>query len=246
MNLYRGDIHIHSVLSPCADLGMSPVNIVAMARERNLHIIAVTDHNATLHGPLVRRLASDHGIMVLLGAEVTTREEVHCLCLFEAEEHRDQFQAYIEANIQRVANKPDVFGYQVVVNERDEILHEIEYLLHASLSKGIDEVERMVHSLGGLFIPAHVERPKYSITSQLGFVPANLNYDALEISDTKRIESFVKANPMLPKRRFISNSDSHWPDRVGSVYTGYRMKGLTFDEFKMAIRGEEGRNIVLQ
>ncbi|MDX9771348.1 MAG: PHP domain-containing protein, partial [Tenuifilaceae bacterium] len=52
MQTYRADLHIHTVLSPCGDLDMSPRNIVELAKARNLDIIAVTDHNSTLHGPV--------------------------------------------------------------------------------------------------------------------------------------------------------------------------------------------------
>ena len=40
MNTYRADLHIHSVLSPCGDLEMSPRNIVAEAAQKGLDIIA--------------------------------------------------------------------------------------------------------------------------------------------------------------------------------------------------------------
>ena len=34
--LARADLHIHTVLSPCGDLEMSPGNILRAARERGL------------------------------------------------------------------------------------------------------------------------------------------------------------------------------------------------------------------
>ena len=84
MKKYRADLHIHTVLSPCGDLEMSPVNIVQKAKERSLNILGISDHNSTLHAPLIKKLAAKEGILVLMGAEVTTKEEVHCLCFFEA------------------------------------------------------------------------------------------------------------------------------------------------------------------
>ncbi len=40
------DLHIHSVLSPCADRDMLPHCIILEAWEKNINLIAVTDHNA--------------------------------------------------------------------------------------------------------------------------------------------------------------------------------------------------------
>mgnify|MGYP000126746523 CR=1 FL=1 len=242
--IVKADLHIHSVLSPCADLEMSPVNIVMRAAEMGLKLIALTDHNSTLHGPLMRTLAEQHGIYCLYGAEVNTREEIHCLCLVDTEEQRLALQEFIEHNITRIPNKPDVFGYQVVVNEHDEIVQEVDYLLHAALAKSIDEVAEFVHGIGGVFIPAHVDRPKYSVTSQLGFVPPSLEYDALEISKNSLVEQFRKSNPIKLNTQFIRNSDSHFIHQVGSTYTEYDLENLSFKCFKEALLGQ-GHSSVL-
>jgi hypothetical protein len=235
MNQYRADLHIHSVLSPCADLEMSPVNIVNRAKALGLDIIAITDHNSTLHCPLTVELASRVGIMAVYGAEVTTREEVHCVCLVESEGRRQLLQQFLEDNIQRVPNNPDIFGYQVVVNEAEEIVDEVDYLLHGALRKGINEVEAFVHSIGGIFIPAHADRPKYSITSQLGFVPPDLNYDAIELSRHTSEEKFLSTNPFISKKRFIRSSDAHMIEQIGMISTTFKMSGLSIEGLKAAI-----------
>lgn len=235
MNQYRADLHIHSVLSPCADLEMSPVNIVNRAKALGLDIIAVTDHNSTLHCPLMVELASRVGIMAVYGVEVTTREEVHCVCLVEDEPKRKLLQQYLEDNIQRVPNNVDIFGYQVVVNEQEEIVQEIDYLLHGALNKGINEIEAFVHGIGGIFIPAHADRPKYSITSQLGFVPPDLNYDAIELSRHTTEEKFLASNPFVRKKRFVRSSDAHMIDQIGTIYTMLTMNNLTFKDLKESI-----------
>jgi len=242
MNQYRADLHIHSVLSPCADLEMSPVNIVNRAKSVGLDIIAVTDHNSTLHGPLVRKIAERLGILAVFGAEVTTREEVHCVCLFEDNASRLKLQEYIEENIQKVPNNPDIFGYQVVVNEQEEIIEEVEYLLHGALSKGINDVEAFVHGNGGLFIPAHADRPKYSLTSQLGFVPPDLKYDAIELSKYTTEEKFLASNPFVTRKRFVRSSDAHMLDQIGTISTTFLMNDLSFEELKLAI--VESRHLV--
>ncbi|MDX9848161.1 MAG: PHP domain-containing protein [Tenuifilaceae bacterium] len=244
MQLFRADLHIHTVLSPCGDLDMSPRRIVELAKVRNLDIIAITDHNSTLHGPVIRRLAEPLGITVFFGAEVTTREEVHCLCLFETEEQREAFQHFINENLPNFPNDPQKFGYQVVVNEDDEILQELEPLLISGLEAGINDVQKKVHELMGLFIPAHVDRPRYSIISQLGFIPPDLQFDALEIFRNTDPQAFLNQHSYLAKPTLIKNSDAHYPDQIGATYTEYLLQSPTLEELAMALHCQNGRRVL--
>jgi len=245
MQTYRADLHIHTVLSPCGDLDMSPRNIVALAKARNLDIIAITDHNSTLHGPLARRLATPLGIKVLFGAEVTTREEAHCVCLFDTEEQRQAFQAFIDHNLPNLPNNPDKFGYQVVVDENDEILQEVEPLLISALKSSVGEVQAKVHKLNGLFIPAHVDRPRYSLISQLGFIPPDLRFDALEIFRNTDPSEFLALHSYLKNPTLIKNSDAHFPDQLGELYTKYLLESPTFEEIAKALHRQDGREVLL-
>ena len=92
MKTYRADLHIHTVLSPCGDLDMSPKNIVLKAEELGIDIIGITDHNSTLQCSGVGREAEKKGIFMLMGAEITTKEELHCLVYFESMEKLKIFQ----------------------------------------------------------------------------------------------------------------------------------------------------------
>lgn len=244
MQLFRADLHIHTVLSPCGDLDMSPRNIVSLAQARKLDIIAVTDHNSTLHGPLIRRLAEPMGITVFFGAEVTTREEAHCLCLFDTEEQRLSFQQYLESKIPQFPNDTKRFGHQVVVNEFDNVLAEVEPLLISAIGAGVSEVEKVVHSLGGLFIPAHVDRPMYSLISQLGFIPPDLQFDALEIFRNTDPQAFLNQHSYLAKPTLIKNSDAHYPDQIGATYTEYLLQSPTLEELAMALHCQNGRRVL--
>ncbi len=243
MRCYKADLHIHTVLSPCGGLDMSPLRIVEVAAALNLNIIAATDHNATHHGPLVRKLGHERGIKVFFGAEVTSKEEAHLLCLFDEEEQREAFQNFIDKNLPHIPYKPETFGYQVVVNENEEIVSEVEYLLISGLNVGVNKIFEEVHSLGGLFIPAHVDRPRYSLTSQLGFIPADLQFDALELSKNTSTADFIARNGYLKNRRFIRNSDAHLPQDIGRQTTQFYIEEPTIAEIKMALWGVNGRYI---
>jgi len=118
-------------------------------------------------------------------------------------------------------------------------------LLISGIAAGINEVERMVHQLGGLFIPAHIDRQKYSLISQLGFIPADLKFDALEISKFKRVDDATKEFSYIKNLRFIKSSDAHSINQIGSSNTFLQMENLSWNEIRMAIQGVEGRGILV-
>ena len=77
------DWHIHTTLSPCGDLSMDPLTVLQKAHQQGLRVIGITDHNSTRQGRLMKSEFSDNHLMILVGAEVTTREEIHCLAFFD-------------------------------------------------------------------------------------------------------------------------------------------------------------------
>jgi predicted metal-dependent phosphoesterase TrpH len=135
MDVFRADLHIHTVLSPCGDLEMSPKNIVMNAKKQGLDIIGITDHNSTKHGPLIKKIGEQNGIFVMLGVEVTTKEEVHCLAYFEDEHLLADFQQYLSDNLPYIKNNPDYFGYQVVLDEKENIIEEVDSLLVTGINQ---------------------------------------------------------------------------------------------------------------
>ncbi|HOI86451.1 MAG TPA: PHP domain-containing protein [Lentimicrobium sp.] len=200
MKEFRADLHIHTVLSPCGSLEMSPRNIVREALKKKIDIIGITDHNSTRQCRMVALEADKAGLTVYTGVEITTREEVHCLAFFETFDILEQFQEYLDEHLPEIKNDPDRFGYQVVVDENENIVYEEPKLLISGLSNGINQIGEKVRSLNGLFIPAHVNRPKFSLISQLGFIPPDLKADALELSRHTSKEEFVEQFPYLVRR----------------------------------------------
>lgn len=243
MQSFKADLHIHTVLSPCGDLEMSPTNIISRAKELGLQCIAITDHNCTLHAKLTKKLGQENGIFVIMGAEVTSKEEAHCLCFFEGEESLDKFQIWLDEKLPKIRLDEDRFGYQLVVNEEEEIIQQKEYLLISAIHADIEEIYEKVHSLNGLFVPAHVNKAMNSLTSQLGFIPPDLKADALEISRHISKTNFLKKNAYLKKFQFIQDSDAHLIDSLGEVHCNLIMEELNFAEFRLAIQGKEGRYV---
>ena len=244
MQTFSADLHVHTLLSPCGDLEMSPANIVETAARKQIDILGITDHNSTKHGPLVHKMAAKNGIFVLCGAEVTTKEEIHCLTFFENIEKLTLFQQYLDAHLGDVKNNPQKFGYQVVLDEDEMIVEEVDKLLIAAIDQSIDEVEAMVHKLDGLFIPAHIDRPAYSLLGQLGFLPPGLKADALEISKNTTEAELVKMHPELAGYTFIQSSDAHFPEQIGTRVTKFEIKTRSFQEISMALKGADSRRVV--
>jgi PHP family Zn ribbon phosphoesterase len=243
MKIFRADMHIHTLLSPCGDLEMSPENIVTEIAHKGLDIIGITDHNTTRHCELITRMAGEKGIFVMQGAEVTTKEEVHCLAFFENTDALKIFQEFLNVNLPDIPNNPAIFGHQIQVDENEVIIYTEKKLLINAISKTIKEVEVFVHDLEGLFIPAHIDRKKNSIFSQLGFLPENMKADALEISGLSSPGEFSARHPEINKFTLIKCSDAHYPEQIGTSFTNFYIENPSFSEIRMALRGVNGRKI---
>lgn len=243
MQWFQADMHIHTVLSPCGGLDMSPVNIIRKAKEDQLDIIALTDHNSTKHCKSAQEIGNRYGITVIAGAEVNTEEEIHALAFFENLDQAEKFQQFLDDKLMVVRNKPEVFGHQFVVDENEDIMEEEERLLVASLKAGIDEVAKQVTLLNGIFIPAHINRLHNGIFSQLGFLPDYIRYDALEVSRMNALEEFLKAHPETVNYCLVTNSDAHSLKQVGSSRTSFYLEEPTFQEIRMALGNINGRKV---
>ena len=243
MKEFRTDLHIHTLLSPCGDLEMTPARIVSMANNRGLDVIAITDHNTTKQCELVWKLGKKSGLPVIPGCEITSREEVHCLCLFEDFDALRTFQLFIDEHLIVIPHNHDLFGYQVLIDEDENVLEEIENYLGSSLDVSIEEIEQKVHGLSGIFIPAHIDRPRNSLYSQLGFIPPELNFDALQISKLAEEEVIRKKYLIDSKIRLVKFSDAHYIDDLGETYTIFKMEEPTFAEIRKALHGLEGRKV---
>ncbi len=244
MKAFRADLHIHTVLSPCGSLEMSPEQIIKSAIEKGLDIIGIADHNSTRQSRIIKEYGKQNDVFVLCGAEVNTKEEVHCLAFFETENQLDEFQNYLDQHLPYIQNKPELFGDQVWVDLEGNILGEEDRLLIVGIDQSIDEVAGKVEALDGIFIPAHVDRPRYSISSQLGFISPDLKVSALEVSRVSHLQEVLKKYSWIKDYPVLTNSDAHVPEDIGAGYSTFLLEELSFKEIKKALYNEDGRKIL--
>jgi len=244
MKEFLADLHIHTVLSPCGDFEMTPRNIVDAALSKGLNMIAITDHNSTMMCRIISEYAAAKDLAVIAGAEVNTSEEVHCLALFGTWEQVEIFQLFLDEHLLDIQNKPSIFGDQVVVDSNENILYTEKRSLITGLKVSIDEVELFVHSLDGLFIPAHIYRRQNGIIHQLGILPESLNYDALELTPGSYSDEYLRKNKLEVNHSWIFDSDAHFIDQIGKFSTRLMMKSPEFSELKLALKNSEGRSVL--
>ena len=210
------DFHNHSCLSPCGSLDLSPRVLADLAAAKGIRVLALTDHNSSLNCPAFAKVCPPRGILPVFGMEATTQEEIHVLCLFTSLEASLAFSEYAYSIILPFPNIPMKTGDQVYVDEDDNIEGDVEYYLVNPLDLTVDNIGEKVEGYGGIVIPAHVDRPAFSMTSQLGVVITG-PWACLECT---RLPPAFMPNPYGWKNLdtlgypLITSSDAHHPEYV--------------------------------
>ncbi|NIM13940.1 MAG: PHP domain-containing protein [Candidatus Aminicenantes bacterium] len=241
MKMYKTDLHIHTCLSPCADLDMSPKYIIKEAEKKGIDIVGICDHNSCENVPAVGRHAENQGgdVNVIGGLEITSNEEVHILALFADEERLFSMQKIVYDNLQGINNEKR-FGEQVVVNENDEVMGFNKKLLIGTTELSIEDIVNLIHELDGLAIASHIDRETYSIIHQLGFIPQRIQLDAVEVSTPNKIKDFKDIS--LP---VITSSDAHAIKHIGRSFTWFFMEEPNLEEIRKSLLGKDGRKVMV-
>ena len=241
MPVFRAEFHVHTVLSPCAEIEMLPPLIVQQAIDRGLDWIAITDHNASANVRAVQQAAKGTPLTVSPGMELQTSEEVHLLCLFDTCEQLDAWQTQVDALMPGTLNDPDHLGEQLVVDETGEFLRREPRLLITSARIDLDTAIEQVHALGGLAIPAHVDRKVWGLLGVLGFVPDGLAADALETTARYTPEAALKAFPVLSGYPLLTGGDAHMLEQIRGL-NSFNIHSRTMAELKLALKREGDRS----
>jgi len=215
--IYKADLHIHSCLSPCASLDMSPLAIVTRAKEVGLNCLTLSDHNSAGNCAAMGRLCAKEGLLFFPGLEVTTAEEAHIVCLFGTAEAALELGRAVYEALPHIENKPEKTGDQVFVNEEDEVEGFEERYLGMACAFTVDDLRERVESLGGLFIAAHIDKPCFSVISQLGFLSGD--FTAVELSRAGATRE--EARKLAEGYAAVTASDSHYIHTIGSAYVEF-------------------------
>jgi PHP family Zn ribbon phosphoesterase len=173
--------------------------------------MALTDHNSSLNCPAFAKLCPQFGIIPIFGMEATTSEEIHVLCLFTSLEASLAFNEFAYSILTPFLNNPEKTGDQVYVDEEDNIEGEVDYYLVNPLDMSIDDIGGKVIEYGGIVIPAHVDRPAFSMVSQLGVLVKG-PWTALECV---RIPPSFNGIPLdTLDYPLTTSSDAHYPEHI--------------------------------
>lgn len=211
---YKYDLHLHSCLSPCGDNDMTPYNLVNMAKLLGYDIIALTDHNSCLNCPAALAAGEAAGITVVPGMELCTSEEIHTVCLFSELSQALDFSEYVRGTMPYVKNDPSIFGDQLIMDGRDNIIGTEDILLTTASGISIDEVSAEVKKFGGVCFPAHLDRASYSVLSVLGFLYPEMNFTAAGFTHKAFIPQYEEKHPLLKGMKKLQNSDAHYLENM--------------------------------
>ena len=236
MRKVRADLHLHTCLSPCADDLMQAAAIIEQAKKVGLDMIGICDHNSAENVRAIMKAGERQGLAVIPGVEVTSREEVHILGLFSTEQELMGLQDIIYENLPG-QNDEEAFGPQLVIDEYDNVVSQNSRLLIGATTLTLEQVIDAIHQFAGLAVASHVDRQRFSLIGQLGFIPNGLKLDAVEVS-----------NPSSAGQEYgypvVTSSDAHFLEDIGKNSTCFMIEEASLQEISKALRCELGRMVV--
>ena len=201
MQKYYYDLHLHSCLSPCGDMDMTPNNIVNMAKLLGLDVIALTDHNTSLNCEAAIKVGEEVGVLVI--------------------------SQYVDENRIHIRNKAEIYGRQVIMNENDEELGEIDDLLLPGSFIGMYDAYRKAKEFGGICYPAHIDRDSLSILAVLGEIDPYCGFRTAELADISKLDELRAQHPILDTLNIVTCSDAHYLENMKDAANTLELPELT-------------------
>ena len=230
------DLHVHSCLSPCGDQDMTPNNIVNLASLLGIDILALTDHNSCGNCAAAAAVGKKTGVLVVPGMELCTAEEIHVVCLLPDCDAAQAFSVSVQKTSPYYANRPEIFGEQLLLDQNDEIIGREDRLLISASAVPVTGVRALVESFGGVCFPAHIEKDSYSVLSVLGGWPPECGFPAAELRDRARKEEIFSRYSLPPGLRVLSSSDAHYLEQLGAAGDSIELSGRSVEALFSALR----------
>lgn len=213
--MIKADLHVHSCLSPCAEITMVPTLICSKVKEKNIQMFSIVDHNSCNNLESFEKVC---GTILIPGIEVTSLEEVHVLGYFSSIESVKNFYEIFREHLPKVQFNPESLGYQLLVNEKDEfVAFEEDYLLVAS-DLDLNGIIELILKFRGIPAYAHIDR-QFGVLYQLGIFPQNDGVKLAEVRTKEGWKTAIKAG-YVP----FTSSDAHRPDEIGCRFTRFDVK----------------------
>ena len=202
--MMRADLHIHTCLSPCSDITMTPE--VVKERSKRLDILGILDHNTSKNVEPFINVLKDK--VIIPGLEIQSVEDVHVLGFFEKLEDSLKISEILEDHLPKISHDHEKFGYQLYVDKSGKFVGYEDKPLGFPTDLELDEVIDLILKGNGIPVFAHIER-KFGVLYQLGLFPR---------TPVKIVEVMSEEGYMLAKREgfiVITSSDAHMPDDIG-------------------------------
>jgi 3',5'-nucleoside bisphosphate phosphatase len=237
---YLCDFHLHSCLSPCGALDMSPAAIARAAKAAGLDAIALADHNSARNAPAFAAACRREKLFALYGMEICAAEDIHCLALFETPDAALAFGAFLYARLPDVPNIPEKWGDQVVVDDRDQVLEIVPRYLGNATDIPFGDLPALVAGRGGLFIPAHIDRTACGLLAQFGLLPPESG-PILEVTRhrVREMQDLCGADHTL-----VTFSDSHHLADIGRAATEIEADAFTLPALRAALLARRALPVV--
>ena len=230
----KADLHVHTPASD--DMGeewkeATPKDVVDIAIDKGLDVIAITDHNTAAWCDQVRDAASGSKLTVLPGVELSTPEG-HLLALFDT----DVSATHIEDLLVRVGIKRENFGD-----------------LHVATTEGVVGVCSEIAKAHGVAIAAHADGSRgflkmisVGATRKLAYVCTDLW--AIEILDLSSKQEHQSGGRYERRMTCLQSSDC-WPtgadhhqlDGMAQRYSFLKMSERSLSGLKLALIDPEIR-----
>jgi len=222
------DLHVHSCLSPCADLTMVPNEVVKYSPD----ILAICDHNSGENVLSFLKVFENHSKILIPGIEIQTIEDVHILGYFDKIKNLLKVSKIIYEHLPKISYDPEKFGYQLKVDQNDKFISLETTPLGFPTDLSIKEVTEIILKYSGIPVYAHISR-KFGVLYQLGIFP-DLNIHIAEVTN-KEEYLIAKNNKFIS----ISSSDAHFLNQIGKRYSIIKDKVKNAKEFlSFLIRGK--------
>lgn len=226
---FRTDLHIHTPKSSDYKVTTSFKEIVRVAIEKKLDIIAITDHNSVDGCYEVIRAAKGSKLVVLPGVEITVlggEKAIHILAIFDC----GTTQEKINDVLARVGIGTEKHGKQDALTD-----------------KSLFDVLAEIQSAGGLAIAAHVDETHGILEEMKGqqrkkvFLDPRLS--GFQIVNPERIKYLNDVCESYGRKPTvcIQASDAHSLEEIGRKVTRLKMDNPCIEGLRQALLDPESR-----